>query len=73
MLIIHNPEDWETIFESHTCDYHKKHPGENWAGCTCSASVGQRLKGDQRYKNIRESIKRGLSDSGSHDLGSFQD
>lgn len=73
MLIVHNPEEWEYTFESSTCDYHKKHPGENWAGCTCSASVGQRWKGKGGVDAVQESIRRGLMDSGYHDLGSFQE
>lgn len=41
MLIDHNPNDWKTVSEHHTCDYHKKHPGAQWAGCTCWGSYGQ--------------------------------
>ena len=40
MLIYHNPDDWKTVFESRTCDFHKRNPGKAFAGCTCMCSVG---------------------------------
>jgi hypothetical protein len=47
VIIYHNPDEWESIVTTHTCDYHRKHPGENFAGCTCSAQYLTRRK-DQR-------------------------
>ena len=33
-------EEYEPITEIHICDFHKKHPGQSYAGCTCFASYG---------------------------------
>lgn len=44
MLIDYNPDDYVTESSHTTCEYHKKHPGEAWPGCTCSASRSQRKK-----------------------------
>ena len=41
MLIEYNPDDYETIVKHRICNYHKEHPGANYAGCTCSCSVSQ--------------------------------
>uniref|UniRef100_A0A6M3K459 Uncharacterized protein n=1 Tax=viral metagenome TaxID=1070528 RepID=A0A6M3K459_9ZZZZ len=44
MLINYNPDEWEYKVECHPCDFHKKHPKENWAGCTCQGSITQTRK-----------------------------
>ena len=49
MLINYDPDMWETVLESHTCDYHKKHPGVNWPGCVCSGSISQHRVSDEVY------------------------
>lgn len=41
MLIEYNPDEYKTVMVQETCDYHKKHPGANWAGCTCFGSISQ--------------------------------
>ena len=38
VLIMHNPDEWETVSEYKTCPYHKKYPNESYAGCTCTSS-----------------------------------
>ncbi len=35
-----------TKVEHHTCEFHKKYPGEAWAGCTCSGGVSQTITPD---------------------------
>lgn len=40
MLINQDPppgQHWENKSDVYTCPYHRGHPGERWAGCTCSA------------------------------------
>jgi hypothetical protein len=45
MLIDYKPEDFESFAEVNICEYHKKHPNDrSYAGCTCSAVFGQRMK-----------------------------
>lgn len=45
MLVRDNPDDYETVVKQHTCEYHKKHPGDrNYPGCTCSGSWSRRKK-----------------------------
>lgn len=39
MLLVHDPDQHETVTERHVCPFHKMHPGESYAGCTCSSSV----------------------------------
>ncbi len=62
MLIIHNPEEWETVSEHKICSYHKKYPGANWPGCTCSSSITQQRKElvdsvDRARKQMQEGIE----------------
>lgn len=33
-----------TKVERHTCPFHKKHPGRNFPGCTCSSAFMAREK-----------------------------
>lgn len=35
-----------TQVEHHTCDFHKKNPMVNFAGCTCSGGVSQMVVPD---------------------------
>lgn len=44
MIIEHDPEDWVVETTSHTCPFHEEHPGQSYAGCTCSGSFTSRLK-----------------------------
>jgi hypothetical protein len=46
MIINFNPEEWETIITDSICEFHKKHPGKLYAGCTCSTSFSLRRKKD---------------------------
>ena len=38
------PKGMEVVTKHHTCDFHKKHPGKNYAGCTCSGAYIYREK-----------------------------
>ena len=44
MLVQHNPDDFEAVSSHHTCEFHKQHPRETYAGCTCSGYIAQRKK-----------------------------
>ncbi len=57
MLIIHNPEEWKTVTTQETCAYHKKHPGVNWAGCTCFGSISQVRKTEEEMTDEDKAIK----------------
>ena len=52
--ILYDPDMYEYAGETHTCAYHKQHPGAPWAGCTCSASYGQKLRPRAEYEAIRD-------------------
>lgn len=53
MLIHSDPDSQVPTSERTTCDYHKAHPGEPWAGCTCSASFGVRQATPEEKKERR--------------------
>lgn len=38
MLITPNPRKMKVVHTREVCDYHKRHPGASWPGCTCSSS-----------------------------------
>jgi hypothetical protein len=40
MLYVHDPDNYRTEIKSHTCGFHRLHPGEPYAGCACSTSFG---------------------------------
>lgn len=42
MLIRQPPTTVEVTH--HVCDYHKRHPGKPYAGCTCSGAYKSRVK-----------------------------
>ena len=42
MLIKQPP--MEIVTEFHTCTYHKRNPGNPYAGCTCSGMIGGKVK-----------------------------
>lgn len=46
----------EVVVTHHTCDFHKKHPGKTYAGCTCSGSYSLRNKESAR-EGINEDVK----------------
>lgn len=51
MLIKSNPDDYKTEVNHYVCPYHRKHPGENYAGCGCHSIY------TQKRKNVTEKIK----------------
>lgn len=64
MMLIHYDEDmYETTHESHTCPYHKMNPGKSYAGCTCSFSVGSRLRPYDEYLALRAKREREREDA----------
>lgn len=38
-MLIEIPASRHSHSSHETCEYHKKHPDENYAGCTCSSSL----------------------------------
>lgn len=53
MLIRYDPDETETVYESHTCFFHQKHPGEPFAGCTCSSSISSRQRAPEDVARIK--------------------
>jgi hypothetical protein len=53
MLIRYDPDESETVYESRTCHFHKMHPGETFAGCTCSFSIGSRRRSPEDVAAIK--------------------
>ena len=39
MIMGNHNDKYETRTEHRICSYHKKYPGRNWAGCTCSSLI----------------------------------
>jgi hypothetical protein len=57
MLSLHDPDDYVTETKSHTCEFHKRTPWEQSAGCTCSFSMGQRrATPEEKQENIRRRL-----------------
>ncbi len=42
-MLIRQPP-MKTVTTRHVCEFHKKYPGQNYAGCTCSGSYGAVVK-----------------------------
>lgn len=53
MLIRYDPDENEPVFTSHTCYFHKMHPGESFAGCTCSSSISSRRRTPEEIATIK--------------------
>jgi len=57
MLIVQVPT--KTVTSRHTCAFHKKNPGKEYAGCTCSSSYSQIAKTfEEMTKEEREFVSR---------------
>lgn len=54
MMIYYDPDEYEIVAERHTCPYHLKYPGAAYAGCTCSANMGQRRRAPEEIAAIKE-------------------
>jgi hypothetical protein len=53
MLIRYDPDEHEPVYESHTCFFHQKHPGQSFAGCTCSSSISSRCRSPEEVAKIK--------------------
>jgi len=52
MIINIDPDDYVTEISHSTCPFHKKHPGEPYAGCSCSSSyIRRRATPEERRTN----------------------
>lgn len=58
MLIYHDPDSHETIVHRHTCPFHQVEPGKTFAGCTCSTSIGSRLRPAAEVREIKAKRRR---------------
>lgn len=58
MLIHYDPDEYEYVFESSTCAYHRQYPGKAFAGCCCSASAGQRRRSPEETAAIKAKRRR---------------
>ena len=63
MLIHYDPDEDETVYQSHTCHFHKTHPGEAFAGCTCSFSVSSRRRSPEAVAAIKAERRRKEEDA----------
>lgn len=53
-MITHtDPDETMPVRETRICEYHKKYPREQYAGCTCSASFGSRAATPEEAKANR--------------------
>jgi hypothetical protein len=63
MLINYDPDEWKTVSEFHTCAYHKQHPHDiAYAGCCCSASIGQVRRDPTEVAKIKADRRRAEDD-----------
>lgn len=72
MLINQDPppgKHWATRSDVYTCPYHRKHPGENYAGCTCSAYYHNVLVDDLAEKETGQPYKMILNKPGQKEKG----
>ena len=53
MLIYHDADEYETVIHSHTCPFHRSHPGKAFAGCTCSAGWSQVQRSPEAIAKIK--------------------
>jgi hypothetical protein len=53
MIIQRDPDEWVPDTSSTTCEFHKIHPRENFAGCTCSLSYSLRRATLEEYREKR--------------------
>lgn len=55
----HDPDEWETVVESHVCSYHQGYPRDKmWGGCSCSWSSGQRRRPAEEVLRIKAERRR---------------
>lgn len=53
MNFYYDPDEWETVSESHICSYHRVNPGLVFSGCCCSASWGQKRRNPEEVAEIK--------------------
>lgn len=53
MLVHYDPDNYEYVMTAHTCAFHEVNPGVPYAGCTCSASGGQKLRSSEEIFAIK--------------------
>jgi hypothetical protein len=58
MLIQHDIDEWEGVSEHRTCPFHKEHPGQPYAGCTCMSGFGLRRRDPAEVARIKAERRR---------------
>lgn len=58
MMLHHDPDEFVSVHESHTCEHHKRQPWDHsYPGCTCSGSYYQRrATPEERAENKRNRL-----------------
>lgn len=49
---------YEAVIKHHTCPFHKKHPNEGYAECTCTGMFSWRRKKNKKPKEKRNPFLR---------------
>ncbi len=52
LITLPDKDEMEVHIKHHTCDHHKKHPGDRWPGCTCFSSYSQSYKKVDKKENM---------------------
>lgn len=53
MQIHFDPDDYEMVGDRRVCSWHQKHPGQPYAGCTCSFSSGLQLRSPEDRARVK--------------------
>jgi hypothetical protein len=61
--ILHDPDEYESVSHYEVCAFHKLHPGEQFAGCCCSAGWSQCRRSDEQIAAIKAERRRKEEDS----------
>lgn len=58
MLIRYDTDEYETVSERRVCAFHKEHPSEPYAGCTCMSGIGSRRRDPAEVARIKAERRR---------------
>jgi hypothetical protein len=54
MMVTLDPDEFESVSETHTCPYHQNNPNDRaWPGCTCSVSWGLKRRPLEEVAEIK--------------------
>lgn len=63
MQIHLDSDEYEATHDTTTCRFHRLNPGVAYAGCTCSASFGQRRRSNDEIAEIKKRKQKEREDS----------